>query len=326
MKAIAIVMVAVSAAWVCATQADAGLSVRLMDAVRVKEAQYRLADIAHVETSDQSLKQKLEETTIGVAPRLGYTERVSRVRVAGLIESLHPQLHGAIDWTGSEQISIRSAGETLPLQPLIEQAREALLSELRRQWSDIQQFDIQPVSAHPDIAVPFGKTTVVPRIAAGTKPNKRLCAWLDISVDGKHYQTVPVWFSLKAYRQVLAAKRPMTVHHLLREEDVVMESRDVAGIADALTDFSQLQGSFWLKRPLPEGSVVAAENIEKMPLVRSGQNVRVTLAMGPVHIETEGVAQVYGRMGDTVRVQNRETRGIYAARVTGLGEVTVSAR
>jgi flagella basal body P-ring formation protein FlgA len=257
---------------------------------------------------------------------LGYTERVSRDRVAGLIESQHPELHGVIAWVGSEQISIRGAGETLLLQPFIEQAQNTLLSEMRRQMSDVQQLEIQPVSAQPDIAVPRGKVTVVSRIAADMKPNKRLCAWLDISVDDKYYQTVPVWFSLRAYRQVLVVRHPLTLHHLLREEDVVMESRDVAGISGALTDLSQLRDSFWLKRPLPEGAVVAIENIEKVPLVRSGQNVRVTLSMGPVHIETEGVAQVYGRMGDIVRVQNTVTSGNYAARVTGYGEVAVNVR
>ena len=118
----------------------------------------------------------------------------------------------------------------------------------------------------------------------------------------------------------------MSVHQTLRPEDVLVRTQDIAGIPDALTDFSLQHAPLWLKRPLQEGAVIAAEDWEPMPLVRSGQNVHVSLAMGPVQIETEGVAQIYGRMGDIVRVQNAQTKGIYAARVTGVGQVTVGAR
>lgn len=326
MKTVLPIMLIALQAWALAAQAETALSLRLLDSVKVNAAQYRLADIAEIQTDDAALKHELNEMKIGEAPRLGYVERITRESVLALIANRQPALRGHIGATGSEYTDVRSAGTLLVLQPYVDQAGALLLSKLREDRSDIKKFDIQVVSGVHDMTIPLGAVNVTPRINANTKLNKRLCAWLDITVEGKHYQTLPVWFSVKAYKPVLVTKRPAKVHQILRPDDVSIQTQDMAAAPNALTDFTALPTAQWLKRPLAQGAVLAADDLEEMPLVQGGQNVRVTLAMGPVYIETEGVAQIYGHMGDIVRVQNTQTKGIYAARVTGVGAVTVNTR
>jgi flagella basal body P-ring formation protein FlgA len=326
MKAVAAVMISSLMILVWSIQASAGLSVRIMESVTVSAAEFSLADIAEVQAEDPGLKEMVETIKLGVAPRPGYTERVSRKDVVQRIEKLHPEMRGLISWTGSEKISIRSAETWLSLQPFISQARDLLLSDLRQDQDDKTKIEIEPVQPPQGVNVPRGIVDVTTRITNNAKLNKRMCAWLDVAVNGRHHQTIPVWFALKAYKPVLAAKRPLSVHQSLRSDDFVTQVQDVAGISNFLADFSLLPASMWLKHPVREGATITADDLEEIPLVRSGQSVHVMLATGPVQIETEGVAQIHGRLGDIVRVQNLQTKGIYPARVTGMGMVTVNAR
>jgi flagella basal body P-ring formation protein FlgA len=308
-------------------RADAGApSVHLLKSATINTMQYRLGDVAQIRVDDAALKGRLEAVTIGVTPRLGYTEYVSRQQIEKLVAQSCPDLRESILWAGSDKVGVRGAGTELDLQPHVNRIRELILSQWHRSLQDIARFDIQPVQDLPAIVVPRGTVKVESRIAENAGLSKRLCAWLDVAVDGKHYQTIPVWFSVKAYKPVLVAKKTMTRHQNPRQDDFIVQVQDIAGIPGTFSEVSRQLTSAWLKRPLREGEVLTAADLEEMPLVRRGENVRVTLAEGPVQIETEGVAQVHGRMGDIVRVQNLQTSGIYTARVTGVGAVTVKLR
>lgn len=327
MKTAVTVMIAVLAASVWVVRAEAEQSIRFMESAAVDAAEFRLADIAQVQTDDPGLKKELDGTKLGSTPRMSYTKRVSRGEIVERIETLYPGIRGKkISWTGSETISIRRAGMPRSLSLFIDQARDLLLSELRQGQDSATKLEIEPIQPSRDVNVPDGEVIVTPRIPRNAKLNKRICAWLDIAVDGRHYQTLPVWFALKAYKPVLTTKRPLSAHQRLRPDDFASQVQDVAGIPNVLADISQLSASMWPKHPLREGTTITADDLEEMPLVRSGQSVHVTLAMGSVQIETEGVAQIHGRLGDIVRVQNLQTKGIYSARVTGLDVVTVNAR
>lgn len=308
-------------------QADASVpTVHVLRSVTINAAQYRLGDVAQIQADDLALKSRLETMMIGDTPRVGYTEYVSRQQVEKLVAQRFPALYQSIRWTGSDKVGVRGAGIELDMQPHVNRARDLMLSQWQRTRGDVERFDVQPVKGLPPIVVPRGTVKVKPRVAENVALNKRLCAWLDVAVDGKHYQTIPVWFSVKAYKPVLVAKRPMTLHQRLRQDDFIVKVQDIAGIEGTFSEVTRQIASSWLKRPLRKGEVLATADLEEMPLVRRGENVNVTLVDGPVEIETEGVAQVHGRLGETVRVQNLKTNGIYAARVTGMSSVTVKAR
>lgn len=87
----------------------------------------------------------------------------------------------------------------------------------------------------------------------------------------------------------------------------------------ALTTFPE---GFRLRIPVGAGKVLTRADLEPIPLVATGEPVRVTLAWEPLTITAEATARSQGCMGDTVRVE-LPTRRTILAKVTGPGQARV---
>ena len=77
-------------------------------------------------------------------------------------------------------------------------------------------------------------------------------------------------------------------------------------------------------RELKPGMVMTARLVNAVDLVRPGQFVTVTLASGGVRIKTVARAKEAGSYGQTVKVQNDETREMYEVVLTGPQAGTIS--
>jgi len=70
------------------------------------------------------------------------------------------------------------------------------------------------------------------------------------------------------------------------------------------------------------GKVLTRADLEPIPLVATGEPVRVTLAWEPLTITAEATARSQGCLGDTIRVE-LPTRRTILAKVTGPGQARV---
>ena len=76
-------------------------------------------------------------------------------------------------------------------------------------------------------------------------------------------------------------------------------------------------------RSLPEGAAVTAGNIQRLPLVRSGQQVALRARVGSIEVRGIGIAVESGQNGSLIRVVNPDSRRTLVGRVVGTGEVEV---
>jgi flagella basal body P-ring formation protein FlgA len=67
------------------------------------------------------------------------------------------------------------------------------------------------------------------------------------------------------------------------------------------------------------GQVLHRSMVVPAPLVRTGDEVALTLRSGPIVVEGRGIAAQTGRLGDVIHVVSPETKRRIAARVTGRG-------
>jgi flagella basal body P-ring formation protein FlgA len=117
------------------------------------------------------------------------------------------------------------------------------------------------------------------------------------------------------------ATRPIT-------RGTVLEARDVEAL--------EVNASGWALRPLPRevegaravvdiaaGQVLQQSMVAPAPLVRTGDEVTLTLRRGPIVVEGRGVAAQAGRLGDVIPVVNPNSKRRIAGRVTGRGSVEV---
>jgi flagella basal body P-ring formation protein FlgA len=78
------------------------------------------------------------------------------------------------------------------------------------------------------------------------------------------------------------------------------------------------------RRALAPGKPILARDLETVPAVRAREIVTVTATSGPVTVRTKGRALDKGAVGDTVRVQNMESRKVITGVIVEPGQVAVA--
>ena len=199
--------------------------------------------------------------------------------------------------------------------PAIGAARAHLLDHLRQMRPDIERFELTPIG-HTPAFIPVGATA---EATHGSVLSPRTCVW----IKGGRAGSVPVWFSVKAYRPVLVTQRNRGARDSVDASDFAVEERDVAplsGVPWAVdADVTRMRA----RHAIASGRIVLKEDLEEMPQVLRGQEVTVEVRHGAVEIETSAVAVREARLGEPVTLQNPSSHLNYAARVVGQARAAV---
>ena len=148
-------------------------------------------------------------------------------------------------------------------------------------------------------------------------------SWEVLIVTGASSQKCVVTAAARAWQQQVVVRSPLAYHQVICAEDV-MEKRVLADRLpdDPLLSIPQVIGQ-QAARELKVGTVMTARLIEALPLVRPGQLVTISLAVGTVRIKTVGRALEPGSYGQSVKVRNDATRDIFEVVMTGPQEGTM---
>jgi len=203
--------------------------------------------------------------------------------------------------------------------PAMAAARVHLLDHLHRLRPDIERFELTPIGHLPAV-IPVGAPI---EATHGRVLESRTCVWIKVGRAGSPAGSVPVWFSVKAYRPVLVSQRNRSARDSVNAGDFTVEERDVArlsGIPLALdVDVTRMRA----RHTLASGRIVMKEDLEEMPQILRGQEVTVEVRHGSVAIETSAVAVREARLGEPVTLQNPSSHRNYAARVIGQAHAVV---
>lgn len=145
----------------------------------------------------------------------------------------------------------------------------------------------QPLQGFLRPGTKIGPRTVVGVRCSGAKP------W-------KIY--VPVVMSVRT--QVWVARQPLPRGHLLRREDLVADTRDVARMtAGYVSDSNRLVGQR-LRSSILAGRVLTLKLLEPNDIVSRGQTVTLTVSAGGLAIRMAGKALMDGALNQRIRVEN----------------------
>lgn len=296
--------------------AMAATVVELRADVEVSGQVYLLSDIARV-SGDNA--QQLEQVKIGRVPRPGSVEHLSQAQISRVIESTAPRWRGHWQWSGSNAVNIRSMGIALDGQGVLNMAQDFLYSEL----SSYEKVQIKPVDGIREMKLPAA-AQLRPRPLNG-KVAHRMVVWIDIEADGRPYGSIPVWFSINAWKKVPVARIDLPVGSEIKADDFVFEQRDVAANTKILETLPFPNG-MRLRTPLTRGATIATNMLEVVPAISRNQQVAVKVNAGNIVIETSGIAQGDAHVGGTVKIKNSNDSGAFLATVVEAGVVSVNAR
>jgi len=218
---------------------------------------------------------------------------------------------------GASQLPVTTLDDA---SPWVAAARIRLLDELQHARPDIRRFELT-VIGHPSTP---RSAEAGPSVAIhGEALSPRQCVWVSLARGGRPAGSIPVWFSVKAFRPVLVSQRSRAARSTVESDDFTVAERDVAMLGgvplEVEIDMAQLRA----RRAIAAGHIVMKADLEPMPPVLRGQEVSVEVRYGSVAIATSAVALREGRVGESVIVQNPDSRLTYAAQVVGPGRAMV---
>ncbi len=219
-----------------------------------------------------------------------------------------------------------SVPQTAAIEPdaLVSSAREHLVQHVREIRPDVDRVEVSLMGRSPELRSVAGMQAVVPANAFHEPGlSARACVWVQLRRAGRTVGSVPVWFAVKAYRQVLVAQEPHRARDQVSANDFVPEERDVASLAGEPVEVGTELDGMRARRAIPTGRVLLKSDLEPLPQILRGQEVAVEVKYGAVAIETQAVAMREARLGESVTLQNPTSHMTYMARVVGQGRAAV---
>lgn len=206
---------------------------------------------------------------------------------------------------------------------LLRVAGDRLAEQLRHAHPGLTRVETMPVGLTPRL--PADADDAVPRVTPDSGLSRRARVWLDIRRRGQPVASIPVWFEVRAYRMAAVVSRPLRPKEAMRAGDITVQEREVAGLGDVLTS-DRLDPEMRARRYLRAGQVLRSTDLEPQPPVVATQPVTVRVLSGSIVIETTGIAEQEGRVGDTIRVRNPNSEASFLAQVTNASQVEVVDR
>lgn len=147
---------------------------------------------------------------------------------------------------------------------------------------------------------------------------------VEVFLDGVRVTSVTARASLVVKDMVAVTTRDLPRQHVIGPDDVRLVEKPLAGLpADAVRDTAKAIGLRTTKA-VKSGLVLNAQELEALPAVAARQSVSIMIQVGAVTVTAQGEALEDGLLGQTIRVQNLESKKIILARVSAPGQVLVT--
>ncbi len=279
----------------------------------------RLGDVATIRTTDLAAIRRLVELPLGQAPRAGARVVLERQAVADWIRARLGIGSERLQWSGSERSALTSPAQQADPADIERTARGALQHWLAARSS---RFDVDSVGTPAGLQLPAGRVELAARpFPAGQQPATRMVVWVDVAVDGSFVRTVPVSFSVDAYKQAWVAAMPVGTGAALAPQ--MLERREV-GIASRGVPL-ELDGDtpapLRSLRSLRAGEALTSHNVASALPVSRGDWVTLQFNTGAVQMEGRAEALQGGGLGQVVRVRMARGSAPVEARVVAHGRV-----
>ncbi len=129
---------------------------------------------------------------------------------------------------------------------------------------------------------------------------------LIIKVEGVAARKLRTSARVSLEREVVCAAREIRRHEVLSSSDLSLEVRQVSGF-EAVTVLEEAVGKRAARR-LEAGAALGRRDLDRPPVLSRGGSVTILLEAGPLTITARGLAAEAGRVGETVRVVNAESK------------------
>lgn len=223
-------------------------------------------------------------------------------------------------WLLASILSAHPAAQTIAAARVVDAARAALQALPLEEGT---RLDMRVVGQPADVQLPAGSLRIQVRPPAGRWPRSRVAVSVKLSA-GHASRTETVWFAVTAVRSLAVYGSDAaqgTPAEAVRVRQAEVDTAMLRGHPERMPIAMVGQR---LRRSVPAGAPVMAEDFEAVPDVDARQQVTVLVRYGAVRMQTRGTALNAGDAGQWVGVLAAGADGPVQARVTGKGVVEVA--
>jgi flagella basal body P-ring formation protein FlgA len=146
---------------------------------------------------------------------------------------------------------------------------------------------------------------------------------LIVRIDGRVMKNIPIRVEVEALTEMLVTTRQIEQGEIIGEADLSLQKRDLASAGAKIVRNRGDAVGRRLKTSLRGNVPLRSDQLEKLPLVKSGQIVTILLDNELIRITATGRSKGAGSVGDIVMVQNIVSQKDIQARVVDSSTVRV---
>lgn len=300
----------------------AQIQIELHPAVNVPNGAVSLGDVARLASEDLLTLRRFMALPLGHAPRAGAEIAITRATLAQWIASRLGHPAADISWSGSHEVAVRAASSEVRGSLVEQVARSALSGWLAQRTS---RHHLEVALPQRDFVVPAGQVELAVRSLPESDvmlPRQRV--WVDVRVAGEFVRSVPVDFTVNAYRDAWVvpaglARGSVVTPDAMQRKEVDVARAENRGAATAVAAADDLRA----RRTLGAGEVLAARDVERVPAVARGQRITLLSRTGTLELQASAEALQDGQVGQKVRVKATGAQAPVLALVVAPGRVEV---
>ncbi len=289
-----------------------GQTVRIPERVEVSTESISLGDIARIEPpSDQ-----LSGFPLGYAPYPGHYRWLEKTYLVDQLKK------GAVDL---REIRLQMPERILITRQSQVVGRSVIEGAVREAFEDHRSdvtFDLMRIDVPQDVVLPRGDLQVRVRLPKPVNRLDGLTLKLDFIVDGRLIKSQWARIYASAQARVLVLARPVAFGHRLQASDLYLEERSFNRLGSFYTRTDQVV-NLVAKRDLPEGQVLVTSHLKVPQLVARNDLVTIIAQGRSFRVSTQGKARDGGTLGDTIQVENLDSRQLLRVQVIGNKRVRV---
>ena len=161
------------------------------------------------------------------------------------------------------------------------------------------------------------------RLTAAPEPGARLGRAMRFILSANGARVGSVVAKLKVTGSAVRSSQPVARGEELEGSAIEVEDVELTGVLlDRLPTMEEIVGA-QARRDIRAGEVLTDAAVIVPPLVKSGDEVRVSVSTGAIEVTGIGRASGSGRVGDLIRVLMPSSRKALKARITGPGSVEI---
>lgn len=299
------------------------VDIELRPAVVVSHAQVTLADVAELNGDDRTMLVRLRAMPLGAAPRVG-SVRISRAEIDRWIRRHATGRQPELRWTGAAEVEVSAARQRVAGSEIEIAARAAL-----QRWLEArsERSEIGVLMTPADVFAPAGDISIAVREPTEMQPRSRMQLWAEVSSDGQVVRTVPVSFSVRAYRTAYVALQDIGAGRPAGASQFESRQVDVAAAGGTVEPARQEAAQHWqVRQQVRGGQVLLSRQVDVAPAVTRGQMATLRTQAGMLTVENVVEVMQDGHLGQLIKVKAAAGTGAVMARVAGPGLLEMTER